>query len=139
MQRNPLLPATRRKAQRGIALIEAMVGIVIFAIGVLGLVGLQAAMTRTQSTAKFRGDAAYLANELIGTMWGDPANLASYATATCTGYTRCNDWKNKVGTLLPGGTAAVTVASGGVVTIVVSWTTPNDGTNRYTTTTAIQL
>lgn len=138
MKRTGMHRSPRRKSLQGIALIEAMVGIIIFSVGVLGIVGLQSAMTKTQTATKFRGDAAYLASELIGTMWGDAGNLASYATASCTGYARCNGWKTKVGKVLPSGNATVTVA-GGQVTVTVTWTTPSDGSHSYSTTTAIQL
>lgn len=127
-----------RRASRGVALIEAMVAIIIFSVGVLGVVGLQSAMTKTQTASKFRGDAAYLASELIGTMWGDIGNLAQYATASCTSHARCNDWKTKVGTTLPKGNAKVEVVNG-EVTITITWTTPGgDGGHEYKTSTAIR-
>lgn len=132
----PRLP--RRAATAGFALLEALVAILLVAVGVLGLVGLQAKMTHAQTASKFGGDATYLATELIGTMWVDTPNLASYATtsaAPCS-YARCSDWLAKVATALPKGKASVTVAAG-VVTIAVSWTVPSDGLHTYSTTTAV--
>lgn len=128
----------RQSSGRGFALLEALIAILLVAIGVLGLVGLQSKMTHAQTGAKFRGDAAYLASELIGTMWGDTANLASYVTSsgsTCT-YTRCSDWVNKVANALPSGVPAVTV-NAGVVTITITWSVPNEGTHTYVTTTSV--
>lgn len=130
-------PLHRRKtAARGVMLIEALVALLIFAFGVLGLVGLQASMTKAQSTAKFRADAAFLAHQIIGTMWSDAPNVASYAigggVVACTGYTRCNSWATKVASVLPGGTPSVTVA-GSNVTVAIAWTQPNEGTHTYTT------
>mgnify|MGYP000471049646 CR=1 FL=1 len=63
-----------RRTNKGIALIEALVGILIFTTGILGVVGLQAAMTRAQGSAKARADAAILSSELIGLMWADSAH-----------------------------------------------------------------
>lgn len=129
---------SRRAAARGVVLLEALIAMLIFVIGVLGVVGLQTSMTKAQTSAKFRGDASYLASQLVGTMWGDVPNLASYATASCAGYARCNDWKIKVAELLPGGGVTVKVEAGNVVTITIDWTVPGEGVHKYTTATAIR-
>src|SRR6478609_3833018 len=89
---------TRAGAESGFALIEVMVGLLLFSIGILGLVGVQGAMTQSQTAAKFRADAAFLASEAIGTMWTDRANLNAYVTSPgtpCTA-TRCAAWVAKV-------------------------------------------
>lgn len=99
-----------RRGQAGIALIEAMVGMMIFAFGVLGVVGLQASMTKAQTASKYRADASNLANELLGRMWGDAsANLPQYATSSCGSYANCKDWLSKLQNTLPQGAATVTV------------------------------
>lgn len=130
-------PAPRRHA-RGAMLIEVLVAILIFSIGVLALVGLQAQMTHAQSTAKSRADATYLANELIGVMWSDTTNLSSYDA--CDGYARCSEWQNKVANSLPKGAGTIDVvnATTGEVTITVRWTSPSDGDHQYVTTTFIR-
>ncbi|MEQ1803861.1 MAG: pilus assembly protein PilV [Burkholderiaceae bacterium] len=126
----------RQHAANGFMLIEALVALLIFAFGVLGLVGLQATMTKAQSTAKYRADAAFLAQQVIGTMWSDGPNVASYAlgggVVACTGYARCNSWADKVASTLPAGTATVTVV-GSNVTVAISWTQPNEGIHTFTT------
>ena len=132
----------RRPAQGGFALIEALVGILIFSIGVLGIVGLQATMTKAQTASKFRADASYLANELMGVMATDAvANMPSYDSASCTGYTRCKDWATKVASALPGGAAVVTVtpiSDGADVVISISWTVPNEGQSKFETVTSLR-
>lgn len=134
--------ARHRRAQSGFALIEALVGILIFSIGVLGIVGLQATMTQAQTSAKFRGDASYLASELMGVMAADAlANMSNYTTATCASYARCHDWTVKVGGLLPGGTAAIVVnpvADGADIDVTITWTVPNEGTHSYRTSSSIR-
>lgn len=82
---------TPMPSQRGMMLIEVLVSILIFSIGVLALVGLQARMTAAQSDAKYRADASYLANEVVGTMWGDLSHVANYNGTACTSNTRCSD------------------------------------------------
>lgn len=131
-------PPPCRRQHKGVALIEALMAILIFSVGVLGLVGLQASMTRAQTAAKFRSDAANLASEAIGLMWVDKGNLARYASATCDGHRPCLDWKNKVASALPGGTTLVTTnVSDGAVSVTLTWTVPNEGSHSYATSTAI--
>lgn len=61
-------------------LIEALVSIVIFSIGILGLIGLQAASVKNAEDARQRAAAAFYANQIIGSMWTDArANLPAYA------------------------------------------------------------
>jgi type IV pilus assembly protein PilV len=138
MPTRPLRPSSRRPpAGRGVALIEALVGGLVFAIGVLGVVALQASMTQAQTVGQHRADAIYLADELIGLLWSDMPNRASYVSAACSGYTRCTDWAAKVARLLPGGTSAVAVdTTTGVVTVTVTWTT-RTGSQSYATSTAV--
>ncbi|NTV70600.1 MAG: pilus assembly protein PilV [Azonexaceae bacterium] len=124
--------------QKGFAILEAMVAIMVFALGILGLVGVQAAMTREQTSSKIRADAAYLASQLIGEMWVDIPNLSQYASGNCNGYTKCADWSNKVAVNLPSGSSTVTVnAANGDVTITVSWTMPGGDAHQYVTATTI--
>lgn len=127
---------TARRTVGGFMLIEALVALLIFAFGVLGLVGLQATMTKAQSTAKYRADAAFLAQQVLGTMWSDAPNLASYATANCAGYARCSSWAAKVASTLPAGTATVTLVASDV-TVAITWTQPNEGSHTYSTRTTI--
>jgi type IV pilus assembly protein PilV len=129
---------SRTRTARGFMLIEALVALLIFAFGVLGLVGLQAAMTKAQSTSKYRADAAFLAQQVVGTMWSDATNIANYSAANCTGYARCNSWAAKVASTLPGGAATVTLVANDV-TVAISWTQPNEGTHTFTTRTTIAV
>lgn len=134
--RQPSLHRRRRPAvprARGFVMLEALVAAVIFSIGVLGLVSLQASMTQSQTLSKFRGDAVYLADELVGLIWTDLPTATSYSSANCAGYTRCNDWLGKVGRALPGATANVSVnAATGLVDITISWATQS-ATQNYAT------
>jgi type IV pilus assembly protein PilV len=135
--RMPSRPWPRPRRRRGFVMVEALVGATVFAAGVLGVVALQAAMTQAQTVGKLRGDAIYLADELIGLLWADIPNRASYASAACAGYARCNDWAGKLARTLPGGTSVVAVnATTGVVTITVTWTT-RAGAQSHTTSTAV--
>src|SRR6266446_6157470 len=60
-----------RRLQKGAYLLEALVGILIFSFGILGIVGLQAQAIRFTNDSEYRAEAVYLANSLISQMWGD--------------------------------------------------------------------
>lgn len=128
----------RPSAQRGVALIEALVGILIFAFGIIGLVGLQVSMSRAQGAAKYRADAAYLGSQVLGTMWADRSNLLKYDSGTCGSYQPCKDWADKVASALPSGSAQIAADAAGTVSLTVTWSTPVEGTHSHVVTTSIK-
>lgn len=68
--------------QGGIALIEALVSILIFAVAVLGLVAMQANAVRFSSDARNRSEASLLVDQMISELWVvTPANIPNYAYA----------------------------------------------------------
>lgn len=91
---NPKLKAT----QGGSVLLEAMISILIFSFGVLGIVGLQSAMISGASEAKYRNEAGFFANRLLGEMAtadrSSAAALTTFATAGASYVAWYNDIKN---------------------------------------------
>jgi type IV pilus assembly protein PilV len=72
-------PATRASKQGGVMVLEAMMAILIFSLGIISLMSLQAAAIRLSGDAKYRTDAAFLASKLISQMWvADPATLVNF-------------------------------------------------------------
>jgi len=137
-QRTPHLRGAGRQSERGIALIEVLVALLIFMLGVLGLVGLQTSMTRAQTESKIRADAAYLASEAVGRMWSDLTNLSSYSGTSCASLDRCKEWQGKVASGLPGGTGTITVdVPTGDVSIEIDWTLPSGEIHKYVTSTTV--
>jgi Tfp pilus assembly protein PilV len=67
--------------QQGMMLLEALIALVVFSFGILALVGLQAAMLKNTGSSKYRSDASYIAQKLVGQMWADPNNLGNYVLA----------------------------------------------------------
>jgi type IV pilus assembly protein PilV len=65
--------------QHGSVLLEALIAILIFSFGILGLIGIQASAVGLSIDAKYRADAAYLTNQIVAQMWLDRANLLAYA------------------------------------------------------------
>ena len=119
------------KNQQGVVLVEALIALVIFSMGLLALAGLQAAMIKNTSDNKFRADATYIAQEGFGRMWTDPTNLAAYQCLNDTDP--CADVSN----LLPSGARTITVGARGLVTITVTWQLPGQDQHNYTTSTFI--
>lgn len=131
-------PRTGPRSTRGIALIEALVAMLIFMLGVLGLIGMQGSLTRTQTESKVRADAAYLASEVVGRMWADINNLAGYKGDSSCSADSCTEWRAKVAKVLPNGGATITVADDtGDVVVTMTWKLPNGDTHRYATRTTV--
>lgn len=130
--RLPGLPP--RRGQAGVALIEALIAMLIFAFGVLGLVGLQAAMTQAQTAGKFRADAANQVSDLFALVQTDHFNnLGQYSEGSCAGYARCADWKAKAMASLPAAEITfATNAGAGTVQVTVSWQQGQESRNSYT-------
>lgn len=102
--------------QQGSVLLEALIAVLIFSLGILALVGLQAAMIKNTGAAKYRTDASYIAQKRIGEMWADPGNLAAYVEAS-----------TDISALIPGGRRSVTaLANPGEYQITVGWTAPGE-------------
>lgn len=117
-----------RGAQGGVMLLEAMVAILIFTLGIIALMGLQAASIQQVTQNKYRTDASYLANQIIGQMWVDQANLAAYAGV---GHPGRLTWNAQVASTLPSGAGTIAV-NGATVTITINWRHPEDiVTRRY--------
>jgi len=115
-----------RKSQAGVMLIEALVAILLFSVGVVAVMGMQAVSIEQVSQAKYRTDASYLADQIIGKMWTDQPNLASYATV---GYAGRTSWDAVVASTLPNGTGTITVAAP-QVTVTINWRLPNETVTR---------
>jgi len=131
-----------RKEQRGSMLLEALIAILIFSMGILALMGMQATVINTVSESKSRSDAGFLANRIIGQIWADRANLGTYAcnpcTTTGTGNIDTRAWATEIqsGALqLPGVTDAanqptITLGANNQVQVQIFWQTPNATVQR---------
>ncbi|TLD44584.1 MAG: hypothetical protein FAZ92_03134 [Accumulibacter sp.] len=129
-------------SQAGVMLLEALIAILVFSLGILSVVALQATTVQLTSDAKYRTDATLLANRLLGQMWTSSGNLTAMKTAFQTGGTAYNAWLADVSGRdgLPGvvaastgvvstlPTVAVTINPGaaddGQVVITLRWRTP---------------
>jgi type IV pilus assembly protein PilV len=125
--------AARR--QRGSILLDGMIAILIFSVGILGVLGFQAVAIKYTSNAKYRTDAAMYADQLLAQMWASAKNPALLSTFA-TGGTSYAPWKAQIVAALPGASAnpPTVVFSGTQVTVTVSWNVASDAVvHQYTT------
>jgi type IV pilus assembly protein PilV len=115
-----------RRAQAGVMLIEALVAILIFTLGIIAVLGMQSASILQVSQSKYRTDAAYLANQILGRMWGDRGNLGAYTTA---GSSARSAWDGVVAATLPNGNGTIANANGNV-TVTIRWHAPDESINH---------
>lgn len=132
--------AAPRRAQSGAFLLEALIGVLIFAFGILGLVGLQAVAIRNTNDLQYRGEAIQIANAAMGRMWTmDRTKLSAFYTGDKgsggDGYMALVE----AATRLPGVSAddnlkpTVVVVDGpstssNLVTVTMRWQLPGDPT-----------
>jgi type IV pilus assembly protein PilV len=105
---------SRRRAgssQRGSAIVEVLVSVLLFSIGIIGLLGVLEVSIKDAGEIQFRAAAATLADEMLGRMWVDRANLAGYQVTDAPVAE------------LPNGLRTVAV-DGDVVSITISWQSP---------------
>ncbi len=132
------------RRQTGSMMLEALISILLFSLGILGLVGLMSATTAKAGDAKYRADASLLADQLIGQMWTSDRTQATlqgnFASPSGTKY---QSWASGVAATLPGVTAALvptvvvssvtaTAVPSSYVTITIQWQAPNETkSHRY--------
>ncbi|NOS98857.1 MAG: prepilin-type cleavage/methylation domain-containing protein [Methylotenera sp.] len=115
---------TSQTSQQGVVLLESLIAVLIFSLGILAIAGLQAAMLKNTSDAKYRAEAAFIAQQRLGVMWADPTHLTVYALGT-----------ENIADLLPNGTRTVTlpVVGNGEVKVEIKWQLPGQALHNYTT------
>lgn len=122
--------------ERGFSLIEVLITILIFAIGLLGMAALQAVSMRSNQSANFRTQATALAYMIIdrmhansdavlrGEYLADPVAYSCSAPPDATDRTSTYDikqWRQQIACQLPDGQGAI-VFPGGTVQVQITWT-----------------
>lgn len=86
-------------------LLEALIGILLFSLGILAVVGMQANAIQGVTQAKFRSDASFLADQVVGQIWANRNNAATYAyNGSGNPPTALQGWVQQVQARLPGAT-----------------------------------
>lgn len=122
------------RTQQGTTLIEVLIAVVILAVGLLGMAGLQATSVRTNQGAYYRSQASILANDMADRMRAnrDRALAGDYKMSDFPSSSSSNDvtgsraakdraeWLNRLAESLPDGTGKVALDAD-VFTISVRW------------------
>lgn len=128
--------------QAGVMLIEALIAILIFSLGILAIVKLQATSIQQSASAEYRALASMLANDLISQMWASDKTPATLKSNFESG-TPFTTWRSKViasglpkvstsqntptvsVTSLPSGCTG-TACTSSSVTVTVYWQAPSE-------------
>jgi Tfp pilus assembly protein PilV len=134
-----------RHSQQGSFILEAIISLILFAVGLISLMSLSAQAINQVGQSKARNDASYLVGELLSEMWvSGTVNLTAWNTrlqtalpeATGTVYLANCDCAATSGADLCSGASsgtAVAVTNSQAVTVCVNWTDRRDPANprRY--------
>lgn len=130
--------------QQGSILLEGLIAILIFSMGILAIVGLQAAAIKTVADSQYRLEASFLADRLVAEMWSNTANVNGFQLPGGSDPA-LTKWVADVKATLPGAktnepTVTVTgdAASGYEVTLQLNWKTPSE-TNAHNFTTVAYI
>lgn len=88
-----------RIRQRGSYLLESLIAMLVFSFGVLGLVGALGNSIRATNDARYRSEAANLANAMVADMW--TTNATQLDAKFGSGGSKLVAWQTKATTLLP--------------------------------------
>jgi type IV pilus assembly protein PilV len=123
----------RRRRTSGAFLLEALVAIIVFAVGTLALLELIAGAVRESGNARWRDEASTLAASALSRMWSDdPVSLdARYDAATGPGYRALQAAAQRLPGVAGGVNAPLVAVDGSLpgrwrVAITVFWQQPGE-------------
>lgn len=117
-----------QKRADGFSLIEVLVSMLIFAVGLLGLMGMQARAIQFSYDAEDRMRASILAGEIVSSML--TANTTSLPGATLTAWSA--RVSNATASGLPNGQGTVATDANGLTTVKITWSSPSHSGSYFT-------
>ncbi len=120
-----------RSNQKGVMLLEALIGLLIFSIGILALIAMQSVAISQVRDAQYRVEASALAERMLGNLFVLGSPTASGASGVIS------TWQSEVTATLPSGAGLVTPGANGLVTINITWQAPSSTTTSNHTTVGV--
>lgn len=128
-----------KQREAGWALMDGLIAIAVFSIGVLGLMALYLYSIKNSSEAGYRAEAAFFANQVVARMWADDKKtlVDNYASPNGPKFKVWQDEVRDARTGLPNATGAnapaIDVKAGNRVTVTVRWQASGGESHQYLT------
>jgi type IV pilus assembly protein PilV len=117
--------------EKGYSLLEVLIALVVLAIGLLGLAGLQMQGLKDNHSSSLRSQATYLASDILDRMQANRAQALGTTNNYNNGFgavtgksgmvqTDLTQWKSALNATLPSGDGSVQVTDG-TVTVLIRW------------------
>lgn len=139
----------RVRANRGFTLLEVLIALLIFSLGLLGMAGLMVVSVKANQSAYLRTQATFLAQSMADRMRANLGEIGTYATSypgsttdPCAGGVACSPanvaahdiaiWSTQLTDSLPNSSAAITCAGGPLGTGTQVGAAPYNGLCTFT-------
>jgi len=124
-----ILRVSRRIA--GSALIESLISLLVFSIGLLSLLALLSATLKESDNARYRSEASLLASDLVSRMWSGERSLTALQQRFDPQSNEYQLWLQRVQSVLPGisatrNTPQLLIDDQRQITLTMFWQAPSD-------------
>lgn len=115
----------------GSALIESLLAVLIFSVGLLSLLALLTATLKESDNARYRSEASLLATDLVSRMWSGERSLSSLRQRFDPLADEYQRWLERVQSTLPGVTnnknlPELLIDDERTITLTLRWQIPSD-------------
>lgn len=116
---------------RGSALIESLLAILVFSVGLLALLALLTATLKESDNARYRSEASLLATDLVSRMWSGERSLQSLRQRFTPSADEYQRWLDRVRSTLPGiaddkNLPELLIDDERTITLTLHWQAPSD-------------
>ncbi len=127
----------------GNALIESLISILVFSVGLLSLLALLTATLKESDNARYRSEASLLASDLVSRMWSGERSLTALRQRFDQRSDEYQQWLQRVKSALPGASTErnmpqLLINDQRQITLTLYWQAPSE-TERHQLVTVTQL
>jgi len=127
----------------GSALIESLISILVFSVGLLSLLALLTATLKESDNARYRSEASLLASDLVSRMWSGERSLTALQQRFDLQANEYQQWLQRVQSALPGisttrNAPQLLIDDQRQITLTLYWQAPSD-TERHQLVTVTRL